>query len=111
MKRRAERYTVDLSEFPDLVVIYLGMTVNTVTGLRTLVGFGPKIDSSVAAKPDGLLAHENFLFSLFPTHLGIASTGATSTRWKISRAPIPIVSGGANFSAIPAVPASGMRPI
>jgi hypothetical protein len=31
-----ERKTVDLSAYPDLVVIYLGMRVRTLTGLKTL---------------------------------------------------------------------------
>ena len=65
------RQTVDLSKYPDLVVIYLGMKVNTLRGLKTLLGFGPKIQQSVDAKPDGLLLHENFLFSLFPPHAGM----------------------------------------
>jgi hypothetical protein len=65
------RQTVDLSKYPDLVVIYLGMRVNTLRGLGTLLGFGPKIQHSVDAKPDGLLLHENFIFSLFPPHGGM----------------------------------------
>lgn len=65
------RKTVDLSQYPDLVVIYLGMRVNAVAGIKTLLGFGPKISDSVEAKPDGLLRHENFLFSLFPPHAGM----------------------------------------
>lgn len=60
------RNTVDLSGFPDLAVIYLGMRANSLRGLATLIGFGPKINAAVAAKPDGLLAHEMFLFSLLP---------------------------------------------
>src|SRR5579864_2771164 len=68
---KVERRTVDLSGFPELVVVYLGMRVNRITGLKTLFGFGPKIASSVEAQPDGLLAHENFLFSLFPAHAGM----------------------------------------
>jgi hypothetical protein len=71
MPTRVERRTVDLSGYPDLVVIYLGMRVNRMTGMKTLVGFGPKIESSVSAKPEGLLHHEVFMFSLFPMHLGI----------------------------------------
>ena len=71
MRTRVLRQTVDLSQFPDLVVIYLGMRVNRITGLKTLLGFGPKISSSAKARPDGLLGHEVFIFSLFPTHLGI----------------------------------------
>lgn len=66
-----ERQTVDLSAYPDLVVIYLGMRVNRWFGLKTLIGFGPKIKSSVDQKPDGLLLHENLIFSLIPLHLGM----------------------------------------
>jgi len=71
MQTKVERRTVDLSQFPELVVIYLGMRVNRITGLKTLLGFGPKISSSVAAKPDGLLLHENLIYSLFPAHVGM----------------------------------------
>jgi hypothetical protein len=35
------------------------MKVNSPRGLKTLISFGPKISKSVAAKPDGLLLHEN----------------------------------------------------
>lgn len=65
------RRTVDLSGFPDLVVIYLGMRVNRWTGLKTLFGFGPQIAQSVEARPDGLLLHENLVWSLFPPHVGM----------------------------------------
>lgn len=65
------RRTVDLSGFPDLVVIYLGMRVNRWTGLKTLFGFGPKIAQSVEAQPDGLLLHENLVWSLLPPHIGM----------------------------------------
>lgn len=68
---RVDRRTVDLSAYPDLIVIYLGMRVNMWTGLKTLLGLGPQISKSVAAKPDGLLLHEDFLFSLFPPHAGM----------------------------------------
>ncbi len=68
---KVNRRTVDLSSYPDLVVIYLGMRVNALTGIKTLLGFGPKIARSVDAQPDGLLLHENFVFSLFPPHAGM----------------------------------------
>jgi hypothetical protein len=71
MAAKVNRRTVDLSAYPDLVVIYLGMRVNRLAGLKTLFGFGPKIASSVAARPDGLLLHESYLFSLFPPHTGM----------------------------------------
>jgi hypothetical protein len=68
---KVTRTTVDLSGFPDLVVIYLGMRVNSLRGLKTVLTFGPKISDAVAAKPDGLLLHENLMFSLFPPHVGM----------------------------------------
>lgn len=68
---KVNRRTVDLSGFPNLVVIYLGMRVNTFAGLKTLFGFGPAIAKSVDAQPDGLLLHENLLFSMIPPHAGM----------------------------------------
>jgi len=40
-------------------------------GSHALVGLGPQIAKSARAKPDGLLLHEDFLFSLFPPHAGM----------------------------------------
>jgi hypothetical protein len=71
MPAKIDRRTVDLSGYPDLVVIYLGMRVNSIAGLKTLFGFGPRIAQAVDAQPEGLLLHENFLFSLFPPHAGM----------------------------------------
>jgi hypothetical protein len=68
---KVERQTVDLSAYPDLVVIYLGMRVNAWTGVKTLLGLGPRIKNSVAEKPDGLLLHEDFIMSFLPLHLGM----------------------------------------
>ena len=68
---KVDRQTVDLSAYPDLVVIYLGMRVNAWRGLKTLLGFGPQIARSVAERPDGLLLHESFIVSLNPLHLGM----------------------------------------
>ena len=67
----AERVTVNLDAYPDLVVIYLGMRVRSLRGVKTLAVFGPKIRKAVAAGPDGLLLHEDILFSLIPPHLGM----------------------------------------
>jgi hypothetical protein len=68
---RADRSSVDLSDYPDLVVIYLGMKVKRPGGMRTLLYFGPRIRKAVAEQPDGLLLHEDLLFSLFPPHVGM----------------------------------------
>ena len=70
-KKRVDRRTVDLSAYPDLVVIYLGMRVNVLAGLKTLFGLGPQIQKAAAEEPDGLLLHENVVFSLVPPHLGM----------------------------------------
>lgn len=66
-----DRRTVDLSGYPDLVVIYLGMRVNAWQGLKTLIGIGPRIQDSVKEQPDGLLLHEGIYFSLLPLHVGM----------------------------------------
>src|SRR5581483_10271836 len=52
-------------------VIYLGMRVNALRGVKTLFGFGPQVSDSVAAKPDGLLLHEPIIYSIFPFHAGM----------------------------------------
>ncbi|MBV9504267.1 MAG: phenylacetaldoxime dehydratase family protein [Acidobacteriia bacterium] len=69
MAERPKRETVDLSRYPDLIVIYLGMRVNALAGIKTLLGFGPKIAKSVEAQPKGLLLHETMLYSL--RHFGM----------------------------------------
>lgn len=68
---KVQRQTVDLSAYPDLVVIYLGMKVNVLAGLKTVVGFGPRIKNAVGQKPDGLLLHEPIIYSIFPMHAGM----------------------------------------
>jgi hypothetical protein len=68
---RVDRRTVDLSAYPDLIVIYLGLRVNALTGIKKALGLGPQIAKSVADKPDGLLLHEDLLFSFFPPHVGM----------------------------------------
>jgi len=45
------------------------MRLNTITGVKTLLGFGPQISNAVASNPDGLLLHENLLYSL--RHFGM----------------------------------------
>jgi Monooxygenase af470-like len=66
-----KRQTVNLQDFPDLVVIYLGMRVEKPSGLRKLLRTGRQIQAGVAEKPDGLLLHENLMFSLLPPHVGM----------------------------------------
>jgi hypothetical protein len=65
------RFTVDLSAYPNLVVIYLGLRVNSLRGLLPALEFGPKLKQSVQENPPGLFRHESLLFSIYPLHLGI----------------------------------------
>jgi hypothetical protein len=71
MATRVNRTTVDLSAYPDLVVVYLGLRVQSWRGLLSVFKLGPQIQASVDAKPRGLLLHEQLLFSLLPPHLGM----------------------------------------
>jgi hypothetical protein len=69
--RRAARTTADLSEYPDLVVIYLGMRVEEPRGAETLRVLQPQIQAAVEERPDGLLLHEALTFSEDPPHYGM----------------------------------------
>ena len=68
---RVERKTVDLSAYPDLVVIYLGQRVGSLKGMWSAFKLGRPIAKAVAAKPDGLLLHEGVMWGLFPPHVGM----------------------------------------
>ena len=65
------RTTVDLSGYPDLVVIYLGVRANEPRGAETLQTLGPQVQAAVEENPDGLLLHENIIFSQDPPHYGM----------------------------------------
>lgn len=71
VKSPPQRHIVDLSAYPDLVVIYLGMYVKSPRGVKTLLGFIGPIKKSVAAQPDGLLLHEFIVYALMPLHAGM----------------------------------------
>ena len=72
MPSPVDRRTVDLTGYPDLVVIYLGMQVRTLAGIKTLVGLGPRIEKAGVSRPAGLLHYENnIIFRLFPFHVGM----------------------------------------
>lgn len=72
MKTPVSRQSIDLSAYPELVVIYLGMRVNTLTGIKTLMGLGPQIQKAADQKPEGLLhCEQNIVYSLFPFHVGM----------------------------------------
>jgi hypothetical protein len=63
------RETVDLSGFPDLVVVLLGFKVRRLRALPALFDVGRGLASMRSDPPDGMLEHEQFLFGW--NHLGI----------------------------------------
>lgn len=69
MQAKTGRVSVDLSAYPELVVVYLGFRVTRWRGVQTLLGLGRGINGAVAGKPDGLLAHEGVFYGL--THIGM----------------------------------------
>ena len=109
MPTPVKRLAVDLSRYPDLVVVYLGMRVNRITGLKTLFGFGPRITKSVKGRPTAYLAMETSFSRFFPWTRGCASTGATWIRCCDGRALIRTASGGRTSCAARAAPGSGTR--
>lgn len=71
MENAPNRATVDLSAYPDLVVIYLGMRVEEPRGYETLQTLGPQIQAVADEAPDGLLLHETLTYSAEPLHTGM----------------------------------------
>ena len=71
MTNTPTRTTVDLSAYPDLVVIYLGMRVEEPRGYETLQKLHPQIEATVESQPDGLLLHETLTYSQEPLHVGM----------------------------------------
>ena len=59
-----DRRSVDLSAYPDLVVIYLGYRLNKLGAARSLLGIGRGLRAIQKNPPDGLLSHENLMFGL-----------------------------------------------
>jgi hypothetical protein len=94
MRTRVERRTVNLSAYPDLVVIYLGMRVNRIAGIKTLLGFGPKISSSATAQPDGCYGTRQSSTRYFQCMLACANTGVTQTHFWSGRVRTRTGSGG-----------------
>ena len=62
---------VDLSGFPDLVVVSWECVSAACGGWPSSPGRGRQIQAGVAEGPDRLLLHENLVFSLVPPHVGM----------------------------------------
>jgi len=69
MQANPSRQSVDLTNYPGLVVVYLGFHVSTWRGLLAVLGIGKALRSVIRHKPDGLLLHEPLFYSL--RHIGM----------------------------------------
>lgn len=63
------RQSVQLSDYPDMIVIMLGFRATSLRGLLSLFKIGSGLRSMAMKRPDGLLAHEQLLFGF--NHVGI----------------------------------------
>jgi hypothetical protein len=63
------RLSVNLTDYPDLVVVLLGFKVRRLRGLKTILKIGRGLRVIQGDPPDGLLADEQLFFGL--THIGI----------------------------------------
>jgi hypothetical protein len=68
MQAAPNRQSVDLSGYPDLVMIMLGFRLRGWRGLLAMRRIGPGLNQIARERPEGLLAHEGMMFSL--SHFG-----------------------------------------
>src|SRR5262249_18124140 len=105
-----DRRTVDLSAYPDLVVIYLGMRVNVPTGLKTLFGFRPEDQSGGRASAGRAAApriHRLFCLPAAYRHAPVLARLRCARALGALRAPSHLVAEVLARLA----PGSGTRPI
>lgn len=69
MQPSISRQSVDLSNYPDLVIILLGLKLRSLKALPTFLSVGRGLSALRKDPPDGLLADQQFLFEW--NHVGI----------------------------------------
>jgi hypothetical protein len=69
MQKPVKRESFDLSATPDLVVVMLGFRIRRWRGVLSMLRIGRGLGEIQRDRPDGLLHHEQFFFSL--THVGM----------------------------------------
>ena len=67
--RSSSKASVDLSAYPDLVVVYLGFRVSTLLGLKAFLGIGRGLRTLKRDVPGGLLREEPIVYAL--NHVGM----------------------------------------
>lgn len=63
--RQVTRATVDLTGYPDMVVMYLAMRARSPRGLVTMARFGLRLHRAMRERPEGLLHWESISFGPF----------------------------------------------
>jgi hypothetical protein len=63
------RQSVDLSAYPDMIVIYLGFRITSLRGLPGLLRIGRGLRQLQMNPPEGQLAADTFMFG--PLHVGL----------------------------------------
>ncbi|WP_210358680.1 monooxygenase family protein [Sphingomonas beigongshangi] len=66
---QAQRTTVDLTAYPDLMVVMLGFRLRGLRAIPAMMAIGKGLGEIARRHPDGLLHHEGFLFGW--NHVGI----------------------------------------
>jgi len=69
MQASVVRRSVDLSAYPDLVVVLLGFRVRRLRGIAAILGIGKGLRQIESNPPDGLLSSQQVFFAL--NHIGI----------------------------------------
>jgi hypothetical protein len=69
MQAKVERRSVDLSGYPDMVMVLLGLRLRSVRGLFSMLRIGRGLSAIQRNPPDGLLGNDNFLWGW--NHVGI----------------------------------------
>lgn len=69
MPQPVGRTTVDLSDYPHLVVILLGTRIDALRGAATLLRTFRELRAVLASRPDGLLHHDFLAFAAWPIHV------------------------------------------
>ena len=73
------RRSVDLSGYPDLCVVLLGLRVRGWGGVKAALRIGPGLNAFSRDMPDGLLAHDQMLWGW--NHLGIRQYWRLDKNW------------------------------
>jgi hypothetical protein len=94
MNTHVSRRTVDLSAYPDLVVVYLGMRVKALAGTGPFYVLARKLRMRAPRNPTVCcIASRTSSTASFPVHLGMRWYWRDFARWRRGRDPRHIAIG------------------